>query len=339
MDAYAILSNMNLELVDNIASEEWEEALSSLSDGGELLQSVFWQRLAEVEHKTCYRWAWRLDGQLVALAQVLETKRAGLKFWYIPRGPVCLSAQSAVTVRPRLLADLRWLATKHGVVALHFEPQGWPSSPEVWGVITKAIQPPQSLFLDLSMGTEALLASMHPKTRYNLRLAEKRGVMVVRGTEDDLPVFMSLMKATTTRDGFRGHSLEHYRQLLLQGSPVVELYLAKREDKVLAAGIFAFYQGRAVYLHGASADADRQYMAPYLLQWRMIQLAIESACRYYDFYGIDEQKWPGVTRFKRGFGGEERLYPGTFLMLIRPLTYYFYRCGASCLNYLRFKFA
>lgn len=338
MGAYAILSNMNLELVDNITSEEWEEALSFLPDGGELLQSIFWQRLAETEHKICHRWAWRLDGQLVALAQVLETTRAGLKFWYIPRGPVRLSFIDGSSMWVKLEHDLRLLAAKHRVIALHFEPQNWPANLGVRSRLTKAIQPAKSLLLDLSFDAESLLLGMHPKTRYNLRLAEKKGVTIVRGEEKDLVAFMDLMDKTTARDGFRGHSAEHYRQLLLQGNPAVELYLAKREGKVLAAGIFSFYQGRAVYLHGASSDYDRQYMAPYLLQWRMIQLAQSRACRYYDFYGIDEQKWPGVTRFKRGFGGEERVYPGTFLMVISPLKYYFYRYSASCFNYLRSKF-
>jgi len=181
------------------------------------------------------------------------------------------------------------------------------------------------LFLDLSLSEDELLHAMHHKTCYNIRLAKKKGVEIVRGKVADLPSFWKLLKSTTVRDGFRGHSLSHYHNLLEQGAPNIELCLAKRDDKVLAAGIFSFLGGRAVYLHGASSNSDRQHMAPYLLQWQMIKRAKEKTCRYYDFYGIDAKKWPGVTRFKLGFGGEERNYPGTYIIVIKPLIYNLYK--------------
>ena len=321
---------------DNLKEAAWEEALSSLPDGGELLQSRLWGRVALASGRFLYNFSWTYKGELIVLAQVLESRRAGQKSWYLPRGPLCLRPNLAASVWSQVFADLCARAQKAGVIFLRFEPENWSLDSSVFGRMIKAVQPARSLFLNLLFSEEELLTQMHSKTRYNIRLAEKKGVRIEQGSKEDIPAFWSLLQATTARDSFRGHSLAHYYQLLSAGSPAIELWLAKSEDKVLAAGIFAFYQGRAVYLHGASADADRQYMAPYLLQWRMITRAKEKACRYYDFYGIDEDKWPGVTRFKRGFGGEERSYPGTFVTIINKNKYFIYSLTSYFLSFTRF---
>jgi len=316
---------MNLLLEDNLEKEAWERALLSLPDAGELLQSGIWKNIVLSEKYIVRRFAWRRRGKLVVLAQVLESGLSGFKTWYLPRGPVLLQAIDEEQYLWReVLADLRRLAIARQIMSIRFEPESWPLNLDFLGKKIKSIQPEKSLFLDLSLSEEELLSRMHPKTRYNIRLAEKKGVEIIQGNLDNLSDFWLLLQATTSRDGFRGHGLVHYRKLLEQGRGTIELWLAQREGRVLAAGIFSFYGGRAVYLHGASADQERQYMAPYLLQWRMIQRARFRSCRYYDFYGIDEKKWPGVTRFKLGFGGEERIYPGTFLLVISPWRQSFY---------------
>ena len=326
---------MKLELIDNLDSELWEKTLASLPDGAELLQSRIWARIIDTT-TSVHRFAWLQATEVLVLAQVIETERLGQKSWYLPRGPLCLKPKNASFLWPLVLADLQERARQRGVMSLRFEPENWGDFQDFSAEKIKPIQPRRSLFLDLNLAEEDLLARMHTKTRYNIRLAEKKGVMIERGQGDDILFFWNLLQVTTKRDHFRGHSLAHYRRLLEKGAPVIELWLAKREGKVLAAGLFSFYQGRAVYLHGASADSERQYMAPYLLQWQMIKRAKARACRYYDFYGIDEKKWPGVTRFKRGFGGEERLYPGTFALILKPWAYRFYSLAARLRRLLPF---
>jgi lipid II:glycine glycyltransferase (peptidoglycan interpeptide bridge formation enzyme) len=326
---------MKLELIDNLDSELWEKALGSLPDGAELLQSHIWAQIIGTT-ALVHRLAWLQQTELLAVAQILETERLGQKSWYLPRGPLCLNPKNASFLWPLVLADLQERAQQRGVMSLRFEPENWGDFQDFSAEKIKPIQPRRSLFLDLSLGEKDLLARMHTKTRYNIRLAEKKGVIIEQGQGDDILFFWNLLQVTTRRDRFRGHSLAHYRRLLEQGTPVIELWLAKREGKVLAAGLFSFYQVRAVYLHGASADSERQYMAPYLLQWQMIKRAKARACRYYDFYGIDEKKWPGVTRFKRGFGGEERLYPGTFALILKPWAYRFYSLAARLRRFLPF---
>ncbi|MCF7860398.1 aminoacyltransferase [Patescibacteria group bacterium] len=329
---------MEMKFKDNLEEPVWAKALASLSEGAELLQSFVWGKIVEADGLLCRRFAWEKDEKIIILAQVIESDKFGFKFWYLPRGPVSLTASVGTEPWQQVKKDLIARAKKNNIVSFVFEPENFSLPAESFGHKIKAIQPEKSLFLDLSLSEEELLKAMHHKTRYNIRLAEKKEVKIVPGQVADLKAFWKLLQTTTARDGFRGHSLAHYRHLLTEGAPPLELWLASRENKILAAGIFSFYNGRAVYLHGASANFGREYMAPYLLQWRMIQRAQKKACHYYDFYGIDEKKWPGVTRFKRGFGGEERNYPGTYLIIIRPFIYYLYKILATVKNFLSKSF-
>jgi lipid II:glycine glycyltransferase (peptidoglycan interpeptide bridge formation enzyme) len=186
------------------------------------------------------------------------------------------------------------------------------------------VQPAQTLILDLSLGLEKLLAGMHQKTRYNIRLAEKKGVRIF-SDNSRIEAFINLLKVTTDRDQFKGHSDNYYRQLAKFNPEFIKLFLAEYQGKIIAAGLFAFSGNCATYLHGASSNQERQVMAPYLLQWEVIKAAQATGYKYYDFYGISDQKWPGVTRFKKGFGGEVVGYPGTFDYIVKPGVYRLYK--------------
>ncbi|MDX9779357.1 MAG: peptidoglycan bridge formation glycyltransferase FemA/FemB family protein, partial [Patescibacteria group bacterium] len=255
-------------------------------------------------------------------------------FWYIPRGPIFANLELQKKYSVRIWQDLVKAANKEKVMAIRFE-----SKAEEIGFKTqkvKAIQPAQTLMLNLAFSEEELLGQMHQKTRYNIRLATKRGVKIEQGGAKDVLAFYQLLQLTAQRDSFRVHSLKHYQTLLEVSPESIQIYLAKKEGKLLAAGIFSFYGGRATYLHGASANEGREHMAPYLLQWEMIKKAKSKACRFYDFYGIDALKWPGVTRFKKGFSGQEISYPGTSLLVLRPCLYYSYSLAAYLKRKLKF---
>ncbi len=106
---------------------------------------------------------------------------------------------------------------------------------------------------------------------------------------------------------------------------MIKLFIAEYKKKPIAANIVSFFGDTAVYMHGASGADHRNVMAPYLLQWHAIKLGKQVGCKYYDFYGIDEKKWPGVTRFKRGFGGRAVNYPGTFDLIFDSSWYNIYK--------------
>jgi lipid II:glycine glycyltransferase (peptidoglycan interpeptide bridge formation enzyme) len=187
------------------------------------------------------------------------------------------------------------------------------------------VQPPDTVLVDLSRPTETILGEMKPKWRYNIRLAEKKGVTVRRADEAELPVFYTLFRETAKRDGIAIHSLDYYaglfslcreyREGALAGvlpdrsvRPDIRLYIAAEGGEDLAAIITLFRGTKAVYLYGASSDHKRNLMAPYALQWKAIEDARAAGCLEYDLFGIpprDDPKHPmaGLYRFKTGFGG------------------------------------
>ncbi|AEE16799.1 lipid II:glycine glycyltransferase FemX [Treponema brennaborense] len=181
------------------------------------------------------------------------------------------------------------------------------------------IQPPDTVLLNLSHTEDELLENMKPKWRYNIRLAQKKGVAVRVGTPDDIDIFYDLYKTTAERDGIAIHAKTYYRDLLERsgGDDIrVTLYIASHEDTPLAAIITLFSSREAVYLYGASSNEKRNLMPAYLLQWTAVCDAKKYGAAFYDFYGMpptDDESHPmhGLYRFKTGFGGTIVHRPGS----------------------------
>jgi len=184
------------------------------------------------------------------------------------------------------------------------------------------IQPQKTLILDITKPEEELLKQMHSKTRYNIRLAKKKNIEIKKD-KNKFEEFWRLLQQTTKRDGFRPHPKEYYRKMLEVSR--VELFVAEYQGKVIAANIVVFYRKTAIYLHGASDYKYRNLMTPHLLQWKQIKEAKKQGCSEYDFWGINEKKWPGVTRFKKGFNGKEVIYPGAYDLVFQPIWYKIYQ--------------
>ena len=142
--------------------------------------------------------------------------------------------------------------------------------------------------------------------------------------------FWELLQETVLRDNFHTHPRTYFEKLLTTGSEDFsnELFFAKYQGVILAAAIVNFYGSvtlTASYLHGASSNVHREVMAPHLLHWRIIQEAKKRGFRHYDLWGIDEAKWPGLTRFKLGFGGKTVEYPSSIDVVYRRMWYPMYK--------------
>ena len=200
------------------------------------------------------------------------------------------------------------------------------------------IQPPRTIIIDISGSEEQILARMKQKTRYNIRLAEKKGVTVQPW--DELDSFHRMMLHTGGRDGFGVHSLEYYRLAydLLHSEGMCEILVAEYEGKPLAALFVARHGKRAYYLYGASTDEERNRMPAYLLQWEAMKWAKVRGCAEYDLWGVPDEDeatleakfekrqdglW-GVYRFKRGFGGELKRAAQAMDRVYNPLLYWAY---------------
>jgi lipid II:glycine glycyltransferase (peptidoglycan interpeptide bridge formation enzyme) len=162
-----------------------------------------------------------------------------------------------------------------------------------------------------------MLARMKPKTRYNVRLAEKKGVIVRTGTMDDLPMLYKMYAETSVRDGFVIRDENYYQTVWklfitnyeLRITPSAAALIAEVNNEPVAAIFLFMFAGRAYYVYGMSRDLHREKMPTYLLQWEAMKIAKASSCDTYDLWGAPEvfnesdSMW-GVYRFKEGLGGE-----------------------------------
>lgn len=196
--------------------------------------------------------------------------------------------------------------------------------------------PAKTTILEISKTEEELLAQMKPKTRYNIRLAEKKGVRVIAtDTADDL---CELLQKTAQRQSeYSPHPVKYYTKMLekMSAKGLIKVFVAKDEKgKAIAAIMVSFYGEVATYLHGGFSEEHRSLMAPYLCQWEAIKHAKIQGCKYYDFWGIAETEdpkdpWAGITRFKRSFGAHDVDFAGAYDLTVDHFWYNIFLIGAK----------
>lgn len=191
----------------------------------------------------------------------------------------------------------------------------------------KTVQPIRTVLVDLNLPEALLLEKMHHKTRYNINLAFRKSLVFREA--DDVEIFWNLLRKTAKKDQFQTHEKNYYFKLydFFKNSETlkIELFIVEYENRAIAAALIMFYEDTAYYLHGAMDRNHKELMAPYFMHWEIIKHAKSTGHRFYDFWGIDAKRWPGVTRFKLGFGGQETEYPGSFDLPISKFWYLIYR--------------
>ena len=315
----------------------WDETIAALP-GANILQTSEWAAI-----KAAYGWEPRAmlwndaDGKTLAAASILKRPlrlggfSARLSVLYVPRGP--LMDWSDRQLRERVLEDLKALARKEGAIFLKIDPEvvlgcGAPESgrdsrdpagSEVeaalkdkgWRYSGEQIQFRNTVMLDLRAGEAEWLARMKPKTRYNLRLAQKKGLAVRRGVEADFGLLYRMYAETSVRDGFVIRPEGYYRevwQTFTRRGMCIPLIAEVEGDPVAAVMLFV-YAGRAWYIYGMSRDVHRDKMPNYLLQWEAMRAARAAGALSYDLWGAPDEfietdpLW-GVYRFKEGLGGQ-----------------------------------
>lgn len=278
------------------------------------LQSFEWE---EFQHKLD-RKTWRLGGVLV----VRHGLPLGFFYLYCPRPRFSNAEQEEAFFQEaaRLSRQEKFLFLKVDP----FEPLLTRPNCQT----AHSLQPQETSVISLDKNTEELLRGMHEKTRYNIRLAERAGVRVEK-TPEHFKLFWDMLLETARRDRFHLHRQDHYQNLLASRSESFsnDLYTAWLGKEMVAGAIVNFYRPSrvATYLHGASGRTKKQVMAPQFLHWKIILDARESGFLYYDLGGTDEIHWPGLTRFKRGFGGTTTINPASIDIVYRPIVYRLYR--------------
>ncbi len=288
---------------------------------------------------------------------------ARLSVLYVPKGP--LLEWTNESLRNRVLNDLQSFAKKQGAIFLKMDPDvvlgtGVPSSEEDvvdnggqavmselkrrgWEYASDQIQFKNTVLVDLSPSEEEMLARMKQKTRYNVRLAEKKGVALRIGTQKDISMLYRMYAETSVRDGFVIRDEGYYKTVweifmtnaaapvssLQSPIPIAEPLIAEVDGEPVAA-IFVFYfAGRAYYIYGMSRNAHREKMPTYLLQWEAMKRAKANGCTVYDLWGApdvfdeSDSMW-GVYRFKEGLGGKVVRTLGAWDFAPSPLWYKIY---------------
>ncbi len=244
--------------------------------------------------------------------------RAGWRIGYAPKGPWVVEGSypgEAPVINKAFAGVLRAYLRRQRVVRVRCEPT-WSDSHRATSCLVLAglreaesdIQPKHTIRVSLSADVDAILASMESKTRYNIRLASRRGVVIREGrTESDVASFLHLHRLTVARDCYAAHTSAYLQSFLSLRSANVHLLLASVDNEDVAALVLVIWGREALYLYGASGNHHRQDMPNHLLQWEGICRAKAAGCLTYDLWGVsppnatDDTKF-GLYKFKHGFG-------------------------------------
>lgn len=301
------------------------------------LQTTEWLKFQEyIGHKT-----WRFDDGKIR-ANIIQHKISfgwfrinpfGKNYLYIPHGPEISFDEISGGLKNEIdnfLKYLKELAKENKSIFVKFEPLADIVAELVFRKrikrSNKNVQPTRTVIINLGLSEEELLSRMHHKTRYNIRLTNKKDLQFEEST--DIEIFWKLLQKTAKKDKFYTHTKDYYEKLLKffdnNGLKTRLFFVINDLRSPIAGAIVMLYGNTAYYLHGAMNRDYKELMAPYFMHWEIIKWAKSQGYRFYDFWGLDSQKWPGVTRFKLGWGGDIKEYPGSFDIVISKFWYFVY---------------
>ncbi len=308
--------------------ESWNEWFIAKGKA-HFLQSWEWGDFQERVGKPVRRLQVRDGDDVIAQVQGFRHDLGfGLHYIYMPR---------VHGMHREILDELK----KEGFSFARVEPVDHISDIEYQVAPAKNRQPQVTLVLDVSKTDDELLAGMHSKTRYNIRLAGRKGIEIKE--DKNIDWFWAINEETSERDAFKTHDKEYYAEMLKLD--MVHQFTAFFEDKPIASTICTAFGDTFTYVHGASSNQHRNVMAPYLLQWKGIKKAKLLGRTRYDFWGIapqvEEQQgvmttshhqltweathpWTGITRFKAGFGGSIEIYPAAVEIPLKTFHYWLF---------------
>lgn len=340
-------------LITQTQLEEYEAFVQS-HPKGHFMQSILWAKQKP-------QWTWAAiasrdtQGVIRGTLAVLIRKVPGLPFtlMYGCRGPVC-DPHDRDTLAD-LIDGARMLAKKYHAYSLKLDPDILSSDQEFLSIMQdlgfklpssdgknfEGIQPRYVFRQQIEgLSQDELMAQFHSKWRYNIRLAQRKGVEVRIEGKEAVPVFSQLMLETGVRDGFVVRGADYFSAMLDNLGDHARLYMAYYEGTPIAGTLAIAYGDKVWYLYGASSNEYRNLMPNYLLQWNMMCWALELGCRIYDFRGVsgdlsEDNPLYGLYRFKKGFGGDFTEFVGELDLVLRPFWNFAIHKGERAFRHAR----
>ncbi len=313
---------------------EWNAALAQLP-ARHVLQAWEWGQFKS-------RWGWspryllnEESGQPRGAALILRrTVGRYLNILYVPKGPAL--DYSDIALADRVLGELARIAKHDRSIFIKIDPDLAAADRSIlldrgWRPSHEQIQFRNTVLIDLTPSEEQLLATMKPKTRYNIRLARKKGMVIREGTLTDLELLYSMYAETSQRDGFLIRPLDYYRDAwgsFIQSGSAQPL-IAEVDGQAVAGLILFHFADRAWYMYGMSRNVHRDLMPNHLLQWQAMQWAKSRGCSVYDLWGAPDElnendsMW-GVYKFKEGLGGKFAEHVGAYDFVASRFWYWVY---------------
>lgn len=305
---------------------------------GNFMQSVKW---ADIKNNWLHEFiavrnnADEIAGEMLVLIKKIPFTNTTLM--YSPRGPIC--DMHDIDILKKLFSEVQELQKKYHSFKLIIDPMiddddtqsinnlsslGFIHHNEKVGYDN--IQCRENYIIDINGRTaDEVFSSFKSKWRYNIRLAQRKGVKCQFYGEEKIDDFYELMKVTGKRDGFDIRTKEYYSRFLKCFDGKAKLCMCYLDDIAISGALITNYAGTVSYIYGASSNDHRNYMPNYLMQWTMIKYAVESGCKTYDFCGIpywydETHKNYGVYKFKQGFNGHVQTWAGEFEYIFRKTT-------------------
>lgn len=327
---------MQFKVIEN--RELWD-AFVSAHPRASVLQSFSWGEVKSRQNWEPLRYGVLEGERVLAVASVLKRKLPypGKCIFYAPRGPVVDFTNPALL--DVLFEGLKEEAKKHKAVLLKIDPLVREEERPViidlekrgLKLAKKQVQPRTTLYVDLARDLDEILMSFEEKTRYNIRLSAKKGVVVKEEPEEGLDNFYNIYKETAGRDNFMIHPRSYYERIqeLLVEEGMGNIFTAYYQEKPIASVFVLSYGKKVWYMYGASSSEFRNVMPNHALHWDVIKWAKERGYEIYDLWGIPSNPGPehplwGVYRFKKGFNGELVKYAGVFDLSYDPLFNFFF---------------
>ncbi len=349
------LTDYEFRISNGIEDDSWDHFVAKCP-GGHHVQTAMWAGIKSLLGWQPVRFIACKHGDIAGGAQLLMRRVPLLGLMgYVVKGPLFLEGDQ--TLENLIMSEIQRCCREAHIQYIAIQPPNnrhdLTKRMEQWGfkksLISFTPAPFSTLVVDLKKDPEAILAAMRSTTRYNIRLAGRRGVTVREAAESDLDLFYQTLTATSNRKNIKEYPFRYWRRFyeVFGSRGFAKIFLAEYQGEVLSSLLLVSFGDTVIYKKGGWMGRHKELHANDLLQWEAIQWAKQQGYRYYDFEGISpdvassilqtghvpKNNEGSVTSFKFGFGGQVTFHPEAYDHFFNPILRWMYRNPFRLIRY------